>query len=72
MSHSDDNRISPNEVQVYAVSIGDRRLDSTAPGIRIVHKPTNTAVECHLYRNQHKNKMAALRGLKAVLFQEED
>jgi hypothetical protein len=36
--------------------------------VKITHKPTGIVVQCVAYRHQHKNRMLALKCLKAKLY----
>lgn len=48
---------------------GGQHVNKTESAIRVVHLPTNIAVECQEQRSQIDNKMTALERLAAKLYQ---
>lgn len=70
-----DISINPQDLdwQFFRASTqGGQNVQKVSSAVRLIHKPTNTAVTCEQERSQEQNREVALQLLKAKLWEKEE
>ena len=68
-----DLDMSKVRVDTYRSSgAGGQHVNKTDSAVRLTHEPSGIVVQCQSQRSQHKNKDAAIRQLKAKLYEMEE
>ena len=70
-----DIEINPADLRVdtyRASGAGGQHINKTDSAIRLTHEPTGIVVQCQSQRSQHKNRDAAMKQMRAKLYELEE
>jgi peptide chain release factor 2 len=70
-----DIELNPADLRVdtyRASGAGGQHINKTDSAIRLTHEPTGIVVQCQSQRSQHKNRDAAMKQMRAKLYELEE